>query len=95
MSGRDALERVLQHLITTGALVDREIAFEHQAQRAEGGDAGLDLRAPGLYRRAYGLRCRDLVGRWSNALASTPKAFASLSTMSIVALYTERSSALT
>jgi len=46
-------------------------------------------------RRTYGLRCRDLVGRWSNALASTPKAFASLSTMSIVALYSERSSALT
>jgi len=46
-------------------------------------------------RRAYGLRCRDLVGRWSNALASTPNAFASLSTMSIVALYFERSSALT
>ena len=95
MSGRDALECVPQHLITTGALVDREIAFEHQAQRAEGGDAGLDVRAPGLYRRADGLRCRDLVGRWSNALASTPKAFASLSTMSIVALYSERSSALT
>jgi hypothetical protein len=45
--------------------------------------------------RAYGLRCRDLVDRWSSALASTPKAFASLSTMSIVALYSERSSALT
>jgi hypothetical protein len=43
-------------------------------------------------RRAYGLRCRDLVGRWSNALASTPKALAGLSTKSIVALYSERSS---
>src|SRR6266853_1949726 len=48
MSGRDALERVPQHLITAGAFVDREIAFEHRALWAEGGDAGLDVRAPGL-----------------------------------------------
>ena len=46
-------------------------------------------------RAAYALCCRDLAGRCSNALASTPKAFASFATISIVALYSERSSALT
>jgi hypothetical protein len=46
-------------------------------------------------RNAYGFRWRERVGRCSSALASIPKAFASLSTMSMVALYSERSKALT
>jgi hypothetical protein len=46
-------------------------------------------------RYAYGFRWRERVGRCSRALASILKAFASLSTMSMVALYSERSKALT
>jgi len=53
------------------------------------------LSHPDEPKNGYALRCRDLTGRCSNALASTPKALASLSTILIVALYSERSSALT
>src|SRR5580704_8853295 len=46
VAGGDALERIPQHLIAAGALVDREIAFEHRALRTERADAGLDIGAP-------------------------------------------------
>src|ERR1700752_865926 len=48
MPGGDALKRIPQHLIATGALIDREITLEHGTLRAESGDAGLDIRPPGL-----------------------------------------------
>src|SRR6516165_6522233 len=41
------LERVEQHWIAAGTLVDREVALEHRALGAEGGDAGLDIWPPG------------------------------------------------
>src|SRR5580704_1427168 len=44
----DALERIPQIGIAAHPLVDREVALEHRAVRAEGGDAGLDRRAPRL-----------------------------------------------
>src|ERR1700730_12357188 len=47
-AGGDALEGVPHHRIAAHAFVDREIALEHRALRAEGSDAGLDVRAPGL-----------------------------------------------
>src|SRR5580700_8438218 len=46
--GRDALERIPQHLIAAGAFIDREIAFEHRTLRPEGGDADFDIGAPSL-----------------------------------------------
>src|SRR5436190_9790003 len=46
-AGRDALEGIPEHRIAAAALVDREIALEHRALRAERGDAGLDIGAPG------------------------------------------------
>src|SRR5215470_6317080 len=48
MLGGEALECIPQHLIAAAALIDREIALEHRTLRAEGGDAGLDIGAPGL-----------------------------------------------
>src|SRR5438132_11143430 len=47
-TGGDPLERVPQNLITASALVDREIALEHRALRAERSDAGFDIGAPSL-----------------------------------------------
>jgi hypothetical protein len=49
------LRGVPQELIAAGALVDREIAFEHRALRAEGLDAGLDISSP---------RLLQVFGRW-------------------------------
>src|SRR5260370_31460407 len=46
-AGRGALEGVQENLIAAAALVDREVALEHCAARAEGGDAGFDIGAPG------------------------------------------------
>src|ERR1700730_6063643 len=48
IAGGDPLERVPPNLITAGTLVDREIALEHAALRAERSDAGLDIGAPSL-----------------------------------------------
>src|SRR5579884_1786816 len=42
----DALERVPEHVIAAAALIDREVALEHRALRAERLDACLDIRAP-------------------------------------------------
>src|SRR6516165_6929291 len=42
------LERVEQHRIAAGTLVDREVAFEHAPAGAETLDAGLDIRPPGI-----------------------------------------------
>src|ERR1700756_2834643 len=47
-AAREPLERIEQHRITTSALVDREVALEHTAVRAEILDAGLDARTPGI-----------------------------------------------
>ena len=44
----DALERVPQIGIAAHPLVDREVAFEHRAVGAEGGDAGVEIGAPRL-----------------------------------------------
>src|SRR5207244_9617430 len=44
----DALERVPQIGIAAHPLVDREVAFEHRAVGTEGGDAGVEIRAPRL-----------------------------------------------
>src|SRR5437870_3438157 len=46
-AGGDVLEGVPQRGIAAAALVDREIALEHRALGAEGGDAGLDIGPPG------------------------------------------------
>src|SRR5215469_11101469 len=51
----DALEGVPQHVVAAAPLVDREVALEHRALGAEGGDAGLDIGPPG--RRQF-LRAR-------------------------------------
>src|SRR6185369_3937813 len=44
----DPFERVPQIAVAAHPLVDREVALEHRAVRAKGGDAGLDIRAPRL-----------------------------------------------
>src|SRR5947209_19794800 len=46
-AGGDVLEGVPQRGVAAAALVDREIALEHRALGAEGGDAGLDIGPPG------------------------------------------------
>src|SRR5260370_25316698 len=43
---RQPLAGVPEHAVAVGALVHREIAFEHRAGRAERGDAGLDVAPP-------------------------------------------------
>src|SRR5215472_13415369 len=45
-AGGDALEGVPQHVVAAAPLVDREVALEHRALGAEGGDAGLDIGPP-------------------------------------------------
>src|ERR1700719_3412805 len=45
---REPFECVEQHRIAAGALVDREVAFEHAAAGAEILDAGVDIGPPGI-----------------------------------------------
>src|SRR5438128_10742229 len=45
-AAREPLERVEQHWVAAGALVDREIALEHAAAGAEAFDAGVDIGPP-------------------------------------------------
>jgi len=71
---------------------EHEVAIDDHTDREAGPDGTPADRGSIIVRRAGG---RGLAGRCSNALASTPKAFASFATISIVALYSERSSALT
>jgi len=47
-AGGDPLEGVPHDRIAAHPLVDREIALEHRALRAEGVDADFDVRAPGF-----------------------------------------------
>src|SRR5690349_3228788 len=48
--GGDALEGIPHHRVAAHALVDRKVAFEHRALGTEGIDAGLDVRAPSLFK---------------------------------------------
>src|SRR6202022_1115647 len=47
IAGGDALEGVPQGGVAAAALVDREVALEHRALGAEGGEASLDIGPPG------------------------------------------------
>src|ERR1051325_11428171 len=57
-AAREPLEGVEQDGVAAGALVDREIAFEHAAVGAEALDASFDIGPPRIAQRLRGRRHR-------------------------------------
>src|SRR6266478_2316836 len=73
--GSDALEGVPHHRITAHPLVDREIALEHRALRAESIDADLYVRPPSLFEVLRGGRVVVLKKSKAGQLHGEPTEF--------------------